>query len=187
MMNELDDAYSSIPPAPWWARRVRHGSLFGKRFKHWAAIAMLGFSWFVSWLYQLVLDSFVIELADKALSCIENYERLKEVLGYFWTLGTLLTFAATVWTLFWIYCDSLCTATEHAQARAGSSKRTVRSLTRSLFWTSVLWSVVGGLAVYLGARSISDYLGITEAAKHPTAVTVPNLIPGGRPIRMEPM
>lgn len=174
-----DDLVAAIPPAPWWAKRVRHGSLLGKRLKHWSALALLGFTWYLNGLFDLAIHSLPAEAANYVGDFFDAYRSAKNVLIWLWRLGSVANAIATLWVVFWIYCDSLCTATEFVQSQPGATMSSVRKMTSRLFVTSLSWAAVVALAIYLVAWVITERFGVLSLLQM-RLPTIP--LPGGREV-----
>ena len=160
-MNQND----AVLPPPWWVKRIRDGSLFSKRLKHWLGIALLGFSWYMSDLYGMVMNW--ISRLEFFLSWVDGYPEAKFLWQLLTNVGTAAATIATAWTLVWIYCDSACTVAEAAQWQTGATRSSVKKATWDLFWQTTLWAVVVGFAIYLIAWMITKHYGLWDFFKAP--------------------
>lgn len=174
-----DDPVAAIPPAPWWAMRVRHGSLLGKRLKHWSALALLGFTWYLSGLFDMAIHSLPAQASDIVGNFWGEYRLAKEVLIWLWRMGSLANVIATLWVVFWIYCDSRCTATEFCLSRPGATASSVHKMAFRLLVKSLLWAAVVGLAINLLAWGITRRTPLVRLLQ----MRLPSItLPGGREV-----
>jgi hypothetical protein len=139
--------------------------MFSKRLKHWLGIALLGFSWYMSDLYALLMK--LVSRAEVFLELFDGYPKAKFLWQVLSNVGTVAAILATAWTLLWIYCDSICTATEAAQWQTRATRSSVKKATVDLFWRTTLWAFVLGFSIYLIAWGITRHYGLAEMLENP--------------------
>ena len=150
---------ADIVVVPWWAKRIRHGSLFRKRLGCFIAVASVGISWFLGDVYGLWLQ-YCGRFEDRAYT--NWWIKMGEWLGFYdlpreplitpvfeWLsfLGDVGFYVGITWALVWIYCDSWCTATEQCM----SSPTPSTFLQRRIFYKTFLAMV--GIASLIGLIS----------------------------------
>jgi hypothetical protein len=191
--NSSDDRHVS---PPWWAKRVRHGSLFTKRVKHWLSLAAVGIVWFSGDVLNLFLEwlgpkekwfrgwcdwiSGVCALPSKAFNFIWYWGSppapppptfaekvaetpIVELVSIADAIGDVIFWIVLAWTLFWVYCDAVCTAVE-------SGGGDVHQRTRNHFLTTAAWAAFVSLATYIVAWEVFKWLGFCDLIRQASPV-----------------
>jgi hypothetical protein len=160
--------------APWWAKRIRHGSLSRKRLAAFVCIVSAGVIWFVGDLYDIWLSfcteyesgiygHWFIRLGSRlGMYSLPKEARITPVFAWIDAIGDIGFFVTLGWGMFWIYCDSICSATEQCHETASPSRAMQRMLFYHYFMRGVGAPVLVAVILYGGAWLLFHWSG-TEA------------------------
>jgi hypothetical protein len=147
---------------PWWAKRVRHGSLLTKRLTHLLTIITAGLLWFLGDLYNVVLDYGAKAEAWFTEMCRRwgwgsDSPGLFEVLGWLDFIGDVGFFIAVGWSLLWIYSDAVCLAADSSMPLvARDAGQRSRSAFRIFLLNTLCAVAVAGASYFFAWQVIKD-------------------------------
>jgi hypothetical protein len=165
----MNETAGTVSAPPWWAKRVRHGSLLVKRLIHLFTIVAAGVLWFLGDLYNLWLD-WGLRVEGKIYSTWRSAAmewlgygnaptepKVFPLLGWLDFVGDLGFFFAVGWSLLWIYSDALCLAGDSAAASASHAAGPQnRKALKTFAKNTLLAASVAGASYLIAWQALKD-------------------------------